>query len=115
MAVASTMNDSSRVRVSIVGVVVAALFCSLLARLWFLQVNESDTIVAAIAHQTLRTVRTEAPRGIIEDRNGKPLVTNRVSWVISADPKLRALKLKDKARVALLGRLSETLCEQAAK
>ena len=94
------MNDSSRVRVSIVGVVVAALFCSLLVRLWFLQVNESNTIVASIVSQTLRTVRTEAPRGEIEDRNGLELVANRVSWVIDADPKLRALSKKDSVRVA---------------
>ncbi len=109
------MNDSSRVRVSIVGVVVAALFCSLLARLWFLQVNESGTIVAAISQQTLRTVRTEAPRGVILDRNGLELVTNRVSWVISADPKLRGLSHTDPTRIAVLGRLSETLCGNAAK
>ena len=31
------MTDNSRVRVSIVGVVVVALFSTLLARLWFLQ------------------------------------------------------------------------------
>ena len=31
------MTDNSRVRVSIVGVVVVALFSTLLVRLWFLQ------------------------------------------------------------------------------
>jgi penicillin-binding protein 2 len=103
------MTDSSRVRVSIVGVVVAALFCSLLARLWFLQVNESNTIVQTIAQQTLRTVQTESPRGIIYDRAGRALVANRVSWVITADAKLRQLPRTDPTRRATVGRLAELL------
>jgi penicillin-binding protein 2 len=103
------MTDSSRVRVSIVGVVVAALFVSLFARLWFLQVNESTTIVASIDQQTLRTVQTEATRGVIYDRAGRALVTNAVRWVVSADPKLRQLPKNDRTRVAVLGRLSELL------
>ena len=103
------MTDSSRVRVSIVGVVVAALFCSLVARLWFLQVNESGTIVSTINEQTLRTVRTESPRGLIFDANGHELVANRVSWVIAADPTLRGLPKRDATRAAVMGRLSELL------
>lgn len=103
------MTDSSRVRVSIVGVVVVALFTSLFARLWFLQVNESTTIVASIDQQTLRTVRTEAARGVIYDRAGRAIVTNAVRWVVSADPKLRQLPKDDPTRVAVLGRLSELL------
>ena len=47
------MSDNSRVRVSIVGVVIVALFSSLVARLWFLQMGPEQKLRAeAIALST---------------------------------------------------------------
>ena len=63
------MPDTSRVRLSIVGVVVTALFCSLLARLWFLQVRDSTTNVQ-INNESIRTVHNDSPRGLILDSSG---------------------------------------------
>src|SRR5438270_185742 len=40
------MSDNSRVRVSIVGVVIVALFSSLVARLWFLQMGPEQKLRA---------------------------------------------------------------------
>jgi hypothetical protein len=40
------MSDNSRVRVSIVGVVIVALFSTLLVRLWFLQSGPEDSLKA---------------------------------------------------------------------
>ena len=85
------MNENLRVRIHIVGVVVTALFCSLFARLWFLQVNESPTELN-IASESLRTIRTASTRGLIFDSRGRVLVGNRISWSILADPSLRMVK-----------------------
>jgi penicillin-binding protein 2 len=103
------MTDNSRVRVSIVGVVVIALFCALLARLWFLQVGSADTYVTAIEQHATRSVQTENARGRIFDRDGELLVENRVVWAITVDR-----ELDDDARVAVLGRLSELLGEPSS-
>jgi hypothetical protein len=55
------MSDNSRVRVSIVGVVIVALFSALVVRLWFLQMGpEQELRVQAVVRST-RVVQTEMP------------------------------------------------------
>jgi penicillin-binding protein 2 len=98
------MTDSSRVRVSIVGVVIVALFCSLLARLWFLQMGEAEDLkVQAVARST-RVVQTEMPRGRILDRNGVVLVDNRAAWSLTIDR-----QLENATRARVIGQLAELL------
>ena len=53
MSLLTCMSDNSRVRVSIVGVVIVALFASLFARLWFLQMGPEQRlgrVVSTLAH-----------------------------------------------------------------
>ncbi|HEX5615931.1 MAG TPA: penicillin-binding protein 2 [Acidimicrobiia bacterium] len=100
------MTDSSRVRISIVGVVVVALFGALLARLWFLQVGSNETYVAAIEQNTTRVVQTENARGRILDREGRVLVDNQVLWAMTIKR-----DLPDERRALVLGRVSELLGE----
>ena len=83
------MTGDRRVRVHIIGVVVTALFCSLLARMWFLQVRETPTAIH-MAGQSSRTIRTPTSRGLIYDSAGRLLVGNRLAWAISGDAVLRA-------------------------
>ena len=45
-------------------------------RLWSLQVLSGDTYLAAAQGNQLRTIRIEAPRGTILDRNGRVIVDN---------------------------------------
>ncbi len=98
------MSDNSRVRVSIVGVVIVALFSSLVARLWFLQMGPEQKLRAEAIALSTRTVQTESPRGRILDRNGHVLARDRAAWAITLD---RNLKRATRSRV--LGQLSETL------
>ena len=65
------MSDNSRVRVSIVGVVVVALFSTLLARLWFLQSGPENSLKVQAVVDSTRVIQTESPRGEIKDRNGR--------------------------------------------
>ena len=65
-----------RTRVAILGVLVLAVFGVLLLRLWALQVLSGTHYLRAAQNNQLRTIRVQAPRGPIVDRNGRVLVTN---------------------------------------
>ncbi len=78
-------TDSSKVRLGAVGVVALSLFLVLFARLWFLQGIERQEFEAASVSNRLRVVQTEGPRGRILDRNGKVIVDNRTTIVVTLD------------------------------
>jgi penicillin-binding protein 2 len=98
------MSDNSRVRVNIVGVIIVALFASLLARLWFLQVGPEKALGQEAIALSTRTIQTPAPRGAIVDRYGHVLVQDRAAWAIAIDR-----NLKKHLRTQVLGQLSELL------
>ena len=72
-------------RLYVVGIVAVCLVAALVARLWYLQVLESEELQTAAAANILRVVYTEAPRGRIFDTNGRILVDNRVVHVVTID------------------------------
>ena len=78
------MNDQ-RVRVSIVGVVVIALFSALLGRLWFLQIGNTEKTVAVVAQNVTRTIQQESPRGLILDSNQSCQPRFAGGWQSAAD------------------------------
>src|SRR3954447_7271983 len=98
------MTDNSRVRVSIVGVIVVALFGALVARLWFLQVGASGGIQVQAQLRALRNVQSGSPRGEIVDVKGRALVANRVVWSLTMDR-----DVAEKDRTMVFGRLAELL------
>lgn len=77
------MNENTHLRLAIVGVIVMSLFAALFSRLWYLQVLDSDQFVKAAEGNQVRIVYEEAPRGRILDRQGRVLVDNRVSEIIT--------------------------------
>ena len=101
-------QDSPRLRLSVLGVVVFALFASLFARLWYLQVMVTDEFQVAAQSNRIRTVPVEAPRGRILDRNGRVLVDNRISVQVTID-RATLGELDDAARLEVLGRLADGL------
>ena len=78
-------QDSSRLRLGVLGMVVLSLFCALSARLWYLQVLASPTLAVEAQLNSVAVVYTEAPRGRILDRNGKVLADNRVVLALVAN------------------------------
>ncbi|MDQ1383530.1 MAG: penicillin-binding protein 2 [Actinomycetota bacterium] len=98
------MSDNSRVRVSIVGVVIVALFASLFARLWFLQMGPEQKLGQPVSSLGTRVIQTESPRGEILDRNGKVLAQDVAAWAVTVDR-----NLSKTARDRVLGQLSEVL------
>jgi penicillin-binding protein 2 len=77
--------ERSRVRLTVIGVIVMFLFSVLFARLWFLQVASDDNYAAAATSNRVRVVYEPALRGRILDRNDRPIVDNQPVDVITFD------------------------------
>ncbi len=97
------MSDT-RVRSSLVGVVVLALFSALFARLWYLQVASTEQFSAAASSNSVREIVEPPVRGRILDAQGRVLVDNRVGNRITVDRKLSVAQRKK-----VLERLAPTL------
>ena len=95
----------SRLRLVVIQALVFSLFTTLLVRLYHLQVMTGDTYTARAASQSVREIVVQPQRGLIVDDMGRPLVTNRMSWVVSIDRGTLA-KLPDGERGALLRRVA---------
>ena len=78
--------DSLKSRFVAVGVFAAAVFGTLAAKLWSMQVLSGSTYAAEAEKNLYTTVYTPAPRGRICDADGMPLVKNRTSHTILAEP-----------------------------
>src|ERR1700712_5351936 len=101
-------SEKSRLRLFVVQAMVLALFLTLFARLWYMQVLTGEGYRAAAAQQSVRDVVVQPARGLIVDDMGRPLVANRKSWVVSIDRTLLH-KLGTAAQDRLLHRLSKAV------
>jgi penicillin-binding protein 2 len=99
----------NRVRMSIVGVIVLALFSALFARLWYLQIASTGEFAAAAQSNSVRVVNEPPIRGRILDANNNVLVDNRIANVITIDRKLSGAR-----RSMVVNRLAELLKTPAA-
>jgi penicillin-binding protein 2 len=79
----------------------------LVGQLWYLQVLEGGYFREASDKNRLRVRPIAAPRGILFDRNGMPLVDNRPAFTLSLIP--RELDRDVGQRDAVLGRVSALL------
>ncbi len=100
--------QKSRLRLFVVQAMVLALFVTLFARLWYMQVLTGDGYRAQAASQSVRDVVVQPARGLIVDDQGRPLVANRSSWVVSIDRTLVG-KLPEAEREATLKKLARVV------
>jgi penicillin-binding protein 2 len=101
-----TLTPQLAVRVAIIGGIALFAFAIVFFRLWFLQVLSADTYKAEARGNQLRLIRVQAPRGDIVDREGRPLVTNRVGLAVKITPDtLPANRAKRRQLYHRLGRL----------
>lgn len=80
-----TPADALKSRFSAMTVMSVAIFGALAAKLFSMQVLNSNNYVAAANDNRYTKINTPAPRGYIYDRDGIPLVKNRSSLTILAD------------------------------
>jgi penicillin-binding protein 2 len=97
-----------RLRLVVVQALVLSLFVTLFARLWYLQVLGGEAYQAQAAEQSIRELVVQPARGLIVDDMGRPLVTNRTSWVVSVD-RTMLHKMDDRQQERLLRRLSRAI------
>jgi penicillin-binding protein 2 len=73
-------------RIGILGFLTLTAFAILFVRLWALQVLSGNQFLVAAQNNQLRLLRLDAPRGPIEDRNGKVLVQNTNATAVKIWP-----------------------------
>ncbi len=78
-------DDLPRFRLRIIGVISISLFVALIARLWYLQVLNTEVAEQRASANVFRTVRDPGPRGRIFDANGNIVVDNKVVTVVRID------------------------------
>ncbi len=72
--------DFFRKRVFFSSFLIICFFAILIARLWFLQVQEGEAYSRLADNNRIRHLEIAAPRGNILDRTGREIVTNRPSF-----------------------------------
>src|SRR2546430_1993331 len=92
-------------RVAILGVLALGVFGVLFLRLWALQVLSGTQYLRTAENNQLRTVRIQARRGVILDRQGRPIVTNVAGTAVQIRP--ADLPKKWKTQLAELRALSK--------
>jgi penicillin-binding protein 2 len=103
-------SQRSRLRLVVVQALVFSLFVTLFVRLYYLQVVGGDDYQAMAADQSVRDIVVQPQRGLIVDNQGRPLVANRTSWVISMDRNLID-KMTERQRTELVRRVSVVVGE----
>jgi penicillin-binding protein 2 len=99
--------DPGRRRILAMAGLVSAALLVIVCQLWYLQVLEGGRFQEASDKNRTRIRPIAAPRGILFDRHGLPLVDNRPAFTLSLIP--RELERDPVARDATLGRLASLL------
>jgi penicillin-binding protein 2 len=107
-------QERGRLRVLVIQALVFSLFATLFARLYYLQVVSGDTYHARAASQSLRDIVEQPERGLIVDDQGRPLVANRMSWVVSVDRNVLS-KLGEHGSEVVVKRLASVLDMRPAR
>jgi penicillin-binding protein 2 len=91
----------------VVQVLVISLFATLASRLWYLQVMVGKDFVQQAAEQHYQDIITPAPRGRILDAQGRELVKNESTYVVTVTRS--ELPKDDKDEAAMLDKLAGVL------
>ena len=100
-------RDAGKKRVVAIAVIVMIGFFAIIGQLWYLQVLEGGHFLDASDKNRIRVRQIAAPRGILFDRHGLPLVDNRPAFTLSLIP--RELDRDLDRRDAVLGRVASLL------
>ena len=109
-----TRSQKGRLRLIVIQALVFSLFATLFARLYYLQVVSGDEYHAQAASQSVREIVVQPQRGLIVDAMGRPLVTNRPSWVISVDRTMLG-KMSEDQQARLVARLAGSIDRPTAE
>src|SRR2546423_915740 len=74
-------------------------FAVIFFRLWYLQVLSGDKYLNEARNNQQRSIKVQAPRGQIVDRNGRVLVENRTGLAVKLTPEKLPHRRVDRRRV----------------
>jgi penicillin-binding protein 2 len=103
----TTRRDAGARRVVGIAALVMVAFLVIIGQLWYLQVLEGGRFLDASDKNRIRVRPVAAPRGILFDRHGVPLVDNRPAFTLSLIP--RELDRDIERRDAVFGRVAALL------
>ena len=102
-----TRHDAGQRRIVVIAALVLSAFLVIVGQLWYLQVLEGGRFLDASEKNRIRVRPAAAPRGILFDRHGVPLVDNRPAFTLSLIP--RELDRDPERRRVALGRVAVLL------
>ncbi|MDO9455879.1 penicillin-binding protein 2 [Nocardioides sp.] len=102
------MPTRGGLRLLVIQALVFSLFATLFVRLYYLQVVSGDEYQGRAAAQSVREIVVQPTRGLIVDDQGRPLVANRLTWVVSLDRTVLG-KLPADERKILLRRVGKVI------
>jgi penicillin-binding protein 2 len=80
------MRAAPRGRLLFITVILCLLLFVLVGRLWVLEIVQGERLFTLAENNSIRLIPSPAPRGIIYDRTGKVLVSNRLSFSVTIHP-----------------------------
>lgn len=106
-------RQRGRLRLLVIQALVFSLFATLFVRLYYLQVVSGERYDAQAASQSVREIVVQPQRGLVVDAQGRPLVSNRASWVVSVDRTMLG-KMTERQQGVLLARVAAAVDETVA-
>ncbi len=103
----------SRLRLVVIQALVFSLFATFFVRLYYLQVVSGEVYQGRAAAQSVREIVVQPARGLIVDDQGRPLVANRLSWVVSIDRTVLG-KLSEQQGRTLVKRVARVVDQRPA-
>ena len=88
-------------RLFFMALIITLLFMVIIYQFYNIQIIDHETYAATVMANVQREVEIEAPRGLIYDRYGKPLVQNKAINVIQFDPEIKFAKDVDSNQILL--------------
>ncbi|TWH00681.1 penicillin-binding protein 2 [Nocardioides sp. J9] len=101
-------SHRSQLRLIVIQTLVFSLLATLGVRLYYLQVVSGEEYQGQAASQSVREIVVQPQRGLIVDAMGRPLVTNRLTWVVSLDRTLIG-RMSEEDRAELLSRTARAI------
>jgi penicillin-binding protein 2 len=99
------MTSQFAMRVAVLGGMALIAFAVIFFRLWYLEVLSAEEYREQANNNRIREITIQAPRGQIEDRRGRVLVTNRTALALQVRPDRLPRRKAERDRV--IRRLSE--------
>jgi len=89
------LSRYSNIRLVIMFIVIVLLFCTLVVKLFVLQILNGEYYNSKVKGTTLKEITIPAPRGTIYDRYGRPLAVNSSSFTVNLDASVNVDNLNE--------------------